>query len=410
MTNVKKSCIINLTECSRSGGHSVLFTAAHLLALINSFESFMIRISRFIDKVVNIALITVAIVIPAFAQIAPKKAPPGVDESFFGSFGIILGIIVVAAIGVTAIVLVRKREAASNNDVTKIPDPNVLKPGEFRMTYKEKKKMRPRKVLEPEVEVVISTEPTLIISQLPIYSFARLERSARFMTLPDSRDDALLIAIEHTQEESEEDAEVRGEELKVLAGFKTDNSISAISQMALYDLSSKLRSNAVTILAEIDHESVFETIVTACADPTREVRAAAARGLFRLNFDRAQAWTRIIESNDEGRMRQAARAAMEGDLVERSFDRLVHEDRKVVYEAYALTALLIKAGETEPVYRALATHKDEDVKLALLHVLQTMITETTFESLSELLLRYELTPNVAAKVNEVRSYSQLMSV
>ena len=208
----------------------------------------------------------------------------------------------------------------------------------------------------------------------------------------------------------EEDAEIRGLSLKILAAFRTSNSVSAISQMALYDLSSKLRSNAVTVLAGIDHESVFESIVTACADPTREVRAAAARGLFRLNFDRAHAWTRIVETGDESRMRQAARAAMEGDLVERSFERLVHKDNNIAYEAYAVTALLIKAGETEPIYRTLAEHKEEDVKFALLHVLRTIRNETTFDSLSELLIRHELTPNVVAKINEVRSYSQLMNV
>ena len=104
------------------------------------------------------------------------------------------------------------------------------------------------------------------------------------------------------------------------------------------------------------------------------------------------------------------RLRLQGDLVERSFDRLVHKDKKVAYEAFALTSLLIKAGETEPVYRTLGKHKDEDVKLALLQVLQINQDETTFQNLSELLIHHDLTPNVAAKVNEVRSYSQLMSV
>lgn len=369
----------------------------------------MIGIFKLNVKIVNASLIMVAVVISTVAQAVQKKAAPAADDSFFGSYGVTLGVIAIAAIGVAAIVFLRKRNS-SGTDLAKITDSSGLKPGEFRMTYKEKKKMRPIRVRETEVPEAVPEIAVNITPILPVYSFVRLERSSPFKSLPDSQDEALLDAIDQTQEESEEDAEVRGLALKVLAAFKTGNSISAISQMALYDLSSKLRSNAVAVLAELDHESVFETIVTACADPTREVRAAAARSLFRLNFDRAHAWTRIIESNDEGRMRQAARAAMEGDLVERSFERLIHKDKNVAYEAYAVTALLIKAGETEPVYRALAERKDDDVKLALLHVLQTTLTETTFESLSDLLVRHELTPNVAAKVNEVRSYSQLMSV
>ena len=157
----------------------------------------------------------------------------------------------------------------------------------------------------------------------------------------------------------------------------------------------------------MDHESVFETLVTACADPTREVRAAAARGLFNLSFDRGDAWSRVIGSGDASRMRHVARCAIEGDLVKRSFERLLHQDRAVAYEAYALTALLIEAGETEPVFRAVGEHRDENVKLAILHVLQSVKNENTLKGLSELLVSYNLSPNVAAKVNEIKSSLQL---
>ncbi|MEO6051318.1 MAG: hypothetical protein ABIP78_08305 [Pyrinomonadaceae bacterium] len=74
-----------------------------------------------------------------------------------------------------------------------------------------------------------------------------------------------------------------------MTAFRTRNSVEALSQIALYDLSSNLRSKAVATLTDFDHESVFEAILLACADPTREVRAASARGVFRLNFDRADA-------------------------------------------------------------------------------------------------------------------------
>ena len=371
----------------------------------------MIVISKLSVKSVNTTFIIVAAASHLFSQAPGKPAP--VEDSMFGSLGMVLGIVVAAALGVGVIFFLRKKEAADKEVISKSESEkgaNGLKPGEIRMTYKKSKKAKPAREVEIKIPETVIQTTIRNLPKLPVYQFVRLERASPFKQLPDSHEEALLQAIEQTQEESEEDAEIRGHALKVLGTFKNCNAITAMSQMALYDLSAKLRSNALSILADIDHESVFETMVTACADPTREVRAAAARGLFRLNFDRAHAWTRIIESNDLGMMRQAARAAMEGDLVERSFDRLVHKDRKVAYEAFALTALLIKAGETEPVYQALAQHKDEDVKLALLHVLQTIKNETTFQSLSDLLIRHELTPNVAAKVNEVRSYSQLMGV
>lgn len=339
-----------------------------------------------------------------FAQNRPGvKPPPPPDESFLSSYGLYLGI--VAIVGLIAIAVFMRRKAAEAGAQAASIKPDD---GGVRMNYKENKPAnppaeRPARTM-PRRE---TPEGKSGFAALPVSTFVRLQRTNAYLQLPESGDAALLEAIRQTNEDSDEDVQVRTQALKLLSTFKTSNSVAAIAQMALYDLSSKLRSDAVSILADMDHESVFETIVTACADPTREVRAAAARALFKLSFDRAHAWTRIIESGDLSRMRHAARSAVEGDLVERLFDRLIHADRKVAYEAFAVTALLIRAGEAEPVYKAIAKHRDENVKLALLHVLQTIKDENTFEGLSNLLTSSELTPNVAAKVNEVRSALQM---
>lgn len=220
---------------------------------------------------------------------------------------------------------------------------------------------------------------------LPIFSIRRLERARPFNSLAISSDESLISAIEQAHEEFEEDEQIRELALRVLAAFKTRNSVEALSQMALYDLSSNLRSKAVGVLAEFNHELVFETILLACADPTREVKAAAARALFKLSFDRADAWTRISESGDSYRMKHAARAAVAGDLVERSFDRLIHQDRKVVYEAVSLVALLINADETNEIFEAIELHRNPNVKLALLHVIKIVKNEESLTGLYSLL-------------------------
>ena len=220
--------------------------------------------------------------------------------------------------------------------------------------------------------------------QLPINSFSNLTPSKTFEVLPVSEDPSLLNAIEQANEEFEEDESIRELSVKILTAFKTRNSVDALAQIALYDLSSGLRSKAVSILTDFDHESVFEAILLACADPTREVRAAAARGLFRLNFDRADAWKRIIETKDEFRMRHAARAAVEAGIVGKAFERLVHEDLKVSYEAFALVAMMIKAGETAELFDAIQTHKDERVKYAILHVLRSIKDEHSLNRLNQL--------------------------
>ncbi|HEY2846853.1 MAG TPA: HEAT repeat domain-containing protein, partial [Pyrinomonadaceae bacterium] len=213
-------------------------------------------------------------------------------------------------------------------------------------------------------------------------------------------------AIEQANDEYEEDEAVRELALKILAAFRNHNAIEALTQIALYDLSANLRSKAVGSLADYGHESVFEPILLACADPTREVRAAAARGLFSLGFDRAHAWKRIIEANDVFRLTQAARAAIASDIVSRSFERLINEDTKVAYEAFALVALLIKADETKEIFDAIETHKDERVRFALLHVLKVQKDERTIEELTRIALSLNRKPEMLAKVKDTMAAIQ----
>lgn len=265
-----------------------------------------------------------------------------------------------------------------------------------------KKSVSEEELVEESIEVAVLREKMQKkhFSQLPINNFNELKASKPYNILPISNNSDLMSAVEQAQDEFEEDEEVRDLAVRVLAAFKTRNSVESLGQMALYDLSSNLRSKAVSILSDFDHESVFETILLACADPTREVRAAAARGLFRLSFDRADAWTRIAETNDEFRMKQAARAAIEADLVGRMFDRLVHDDLKVAYEAFTLTALLIKAGENEVVFQTLENHSDTNVKKAILHVIKATKDTNALDRLYSMLENANLSDEMREEVDK----------
>lgn len=240
-------------------------------------------------------------------------------------------------------------------------------------------------------------------AQLPINSFTQLAPAKSYKALPTSDDAALLDAIDQAGDEFEEDEAVREVALRVLAAFKMQNAVDAVAQIALYDLSASLRSKAVATLAEFNHESVFEAILLACADPTREVRAAAARGLFRLSFNRAHAWKRIIEANDEYRLTQAARAAIEAGFVEKSIDRLTHDDVKVAYEAFAMCSLLIKAGETNELFTAIKDHNDLRVKFAVLHLLSVQKDERVLPELYKLASMKSLSKEVAERVRNTIS-------
>lgn len=247
----------------------------------------------------------------------------------------------------------------------------------------------------------VSEENNIQNEQLPVFSIERLEVARLFDQLPLSNDPALMSAVEQTQDEFEEDEGFRELSVKVLAAFRTRNAVEALSQVALYDLSSFLRSKAVAVLADFNHESVFESILLACADPTREVRAAAARGLFQVNFDRADAWTRIAETEDEFRIRQAARAAIEADLGERYFERLVHKDVKSAYEAFAFVALLLKSDETEIVFKAMQNHRDANVRKAVLHVIKITKEPNALEGLYAMLEDDRLSPEIREEVDRM---------
>ncbi len=235
---------------------------------------------------------------------------------------------------------------------------------------------------------------------LPIFSFLKLKPTKPFDALPVSNDEALMDAIEQVHEEFEEDEEIRALAVRILAAFRTSNSVEALSQVALYDLSSNLRSTAVTTLSEFDHESVFETILLACADPTREVRAAAARALFHLTFNRADAWVRIANLDDNGKMVQMTRAAIEADLVERSFERLIHNDRKYSYEAFALVILLIRSGEMEIILDFLKKSSDSKLRRAILHTIKVSKEKQGLDGLISLLKQKDLFPELQEDVDK----------
>lgn len=353
----------------------------------------------------------------------PEPEPPTADNTWWYIMLAILGISLAGAFYWLKVSKKQQKERAENANkkemdpeavdyykelewfrknrkiINKQKSPNGKLPKNFPQTSRVvKSKATNDKMLEFQKA---SEENNRQNEQLPVFSVERLESSRPFDGLPLSNDPALLSAIEQTQDEFEEDEGFRELSVKILAAFKTRNAVEALSQVALYDLSSFLRSKAVAVLAEFDHESVFETILLACADPTREVRAAAARGLFQLNLDRADAWSRIGETDDDFRIRQSARAAIEGDLGARYFERLIHQDSKYAYEAFAFVALLLKSDETDAVFEAMHKHRDKNVRQAILHVVKITKEPNALEGLYAMLEDDKLNPEIREEVDRL---------
>ena len=263
---------------------------------------------------------------------------------------------------------------------------------------------KPRIGVDARAAAASTTIPTAQIleySRLPVNSFTGLKPAALFGELPTSDDSGLFSAIDQSLDENDHDVEVRLLAMRVLAAFKTYESMDALSQIALYDLSVHLRSKAVSILADLDHESVFETIVLACSDPTREVRAAASRAIVKLSFDRADAWVRIVESGDQSRICQAAAAAVEAGLTKMSFERLAHRDERIAYEAFTMAVLLVRGGEAAVLFEGVWNHRDPKVRLALMQVLKAADDESIRPQLEALIAAGSLPEELIEKAKEI---------
>jgi HEAT repeat protein len=183
------------------------------------------------------------------------------------------------------------------------------------------------------------------------------------------------------------DVQDRAEALKTLAQFRVQSSVEAISRLARQDAEPNVRSTAIANLGSIDHESVFAAILIGMADESREVRAAAARALNRLSFDRADAYVRVIETCDEDTILNVAKACIQAGIVSQNLDRLASSDHRQAYETFSLICLLAKANLNDPILDAISDHPNMDVRLKAVHLLASTGNADTFEQLRQLAVR-----------------------
>lgn len=209
-----------------------------------------------------------------------------------------------------------------------------------------------------------------------------LEPASSVEDLPESSDDdgfdEAIAAV------TSEDVDERGEAVKNLAQYPVSRAVSALTAVARRDPESSIRSNAVSSLATINHESVFSAVLFGLADESREVRAAAARALSRLSFDRADAYVRVIETSDDQTLRDIAEACIKAGVVAQNIDRLASSDHRQAYEAFSLISLLVKANMFTPVVDAIQRHSNMNVRLSALHLLSTTGDRNVLEQLRAL--------------------------
>jgi len=218
-----------------------------------------------------------------------------------------------------------------------------------------------------------------------IERITHLEPATSVEELPEGSDDEqLTLALTSL---GSVEVQERAEALKVLGQFRVRSSVSALIRLALHDSESNLRAIAVASLSSIDHESVFPAILIGMADESREVRAAAARALSRLSFDRSEAYAHVIETSDEETLGNVARACIKAGIVAQNLDRLASSDYRQSYETFALICLLAKADMNEPILNAIADHPNPDVRLRAVHLLSSTGQPGILEHLRQLAVR-----------------------
>jgi hypothetical protein len=226
-----------------------------------------------------------------------------------------------------------------------------------------------------------------------------LDPAARVEALPEwFEDEDLAEALAQLQET---DVEARASAARRLSQFPVQRSVEALTAIAENDAEATVRAAAVTSLGEIEHESVFAPVIMAFADEAREVRAAAARSLSRMNFDRGEAYVRLIETAEAGTLRKVAQSCIKAGMVTQAIDRLISEDRRLAYEAFSLLSLLVKSGEMQPLSDAISNHSEVNVRLALIRLIGTSSQPEAATMLRHLAVREGLPEKVRAALLEI---------
>lgn len=243
-----------------------------------------------------------------------------------------------------------------------------------------------------------SVEPALLSDHVPDAP-VRSESFVNFEDLPEGSEDPVLAEL--LAQVGSPDETVRSQAAQQLGLYPVQQTVSALSTLALTDPESAVRAAAVSSLGSVDHESVFAPVLIALADDTREVRAAAARTLTSLHFDRAEAYVRVMESADSETLNDVALACIKIGIVSQTVDRLASEDRRQAYEAFSLFSLLAKANRTEPILDVIRDHQDIEVRLCAVRVLSVAAGPDVAPKLRELVAVEGMPENVRTAMLEV---------
>ncbi|HEX8721273.1 MAG TPA: HEAT repeat domain-containing protein [Pyrinomonadaceae bacterium] len=160
------------------------------------------------------------------------------------------------------------------------------------------------------------------------------------------------------------------------------------------------RAAAIIELSRVDTDEAFQQICAGFDDPSKDVRNAAARSLYELRPDRAESFTRALREASPERRREIGTAISASGLAVESISQLTGESREKTYEAFSLLFLMAKAGEVQPLVRAIESHPNNEVRLAVVKLLALSGQQEVLPSFRRLAVRGSLPSDVRSAVME----------
>jgi HEAT repeat protein len=227
---------------------------------------------------------------------------------------------------------------------------------------------------------------------------AGYEKFISFEELPPGDDNEELARLVASFDGAEEAGRIAV--AQELALHPQQAAVLALTAMVIDDGEPSVRGAAVASLGSIDHESVFAPVLIGLGDESRIVRAAAARTLTGLHFDRADAYVRVMETADPEMLRRVAQACVNTGIAAQAVDRLASEDRRQAYEAFSLFSLLARADETQPITDAIESHRDDEVRLCAIRVLSMAGQSGVVPKLREIAAREGISESVRTAILE----------
>ncbi|HET9787639.1 MAG TPA: HEAT repeat domain-containing protein, partial [Pyrinomonadaceae bacterium] len=160
------------------------------------------------------------------------------------------------------------------------------------------------------------------------------------------------------------------------------------------------RALALAELAAIGGEDFFSFMSRAFDDESEEVRNAAALALYNVQPDRAAAFTRALREGSPERRHKIGSALATSGLASEAISNLTGDSREKTYDAFSLLFLMAKAGEVEPLMKAIEDHPSIEVRLAVVKLLALSGQPGILPEFRQLAVRGSLPSEVRAAVME----------